>query len=75
MTLEDEAVDVTALAMYVPSLTREQRGFSQRPRVTSSPGKLMRLQHFAQLRVWGIGKLLPSDTSLQDEGSELKMPV
>lgn len=74
--LEDEAVDVTALAMHVLHLTRKQRGFSQRPRMTSSPGKLVCLQHFTQLHVWGIGKMLPSDIYLRplhDEGTELRV--
>lgn len=75
------AVDVTVLAVYVPYVTHKQSGFSQRPCVTLSPGKLMRLQHFTQLHVWSIGKMLPPDTSLrwlQDQGTELrveKMPV
>lgn len=51
--LEDEAVDLNALAINVPNLAHRQRGFSQRPHMTSSPGNLMRLQHFAQLHVWG----------------------
>lgn len=63
--LEDRAVDVTALAMYVPHLTHKQRGFSQRPHMTSSPGELVRLQLFTQLHERGTGKMLPSDTRLR----------